>query len=154
MFHFRVFLNRWCRKKYTNQQIAFSLRYGLFTEKEGRASFISLSKEINLLTVHNNCSVSVLKLNFCLFAMGNSLELQPSPFNIFFQFGPSWIGGVACMQAFTYHSHNEKLVWCHHDLLTCDCFVQEEKKYPCQAQALPTPSLFSHLTKMHRQYYS
>jgi len=94
MFHFRVFLKRWCRKKYTNQQIAFSLRYGLFTEKEGRASFISLSKEINLLTVHNNRSVSVLKLNFCLFTMENSLELQPSPSNIFFQFGPSLYAGV------------------------------------------------------------
>ena len=32
-------------------------------EKEGTTSFVSLSKEMNRLKVHNNCSVSVLKTN-------------------------------------------------------------------------------------------
>jgi len=44
-------------QKKLNQQITFSLTHGLLAQKEGMASFLSLSKEISHLKVHNNGSV-------------------------------------------------------------------------------------------------
>jgi len=159
MFHFRLFWRDDAEKNIRTNRSPLVWDMAFSPEKEGRASFTFLSKEMNLLTVHNNCNVSIVKPNFCLFTTRNSLEFQPSQSNIFFlNWAHSLSMGVAYTWVFMiqYHSHNEKLVRCHHDLLTCYHFVREEKKHPCQpqAQAMPTPSLFSHLTKMHRQYYS
>ena len=50
--HFKVMM-----QKKLNQQITFSLTHGLLAQKEGMASFLSLSKEISHLKVHNNGSV-------------------------------------------------------------------------------------------------
>jgi len=48
-------LKLWCRKNRTNRlPLVWDLVYSL--EKEGMATFISFSKEINHLKVHNNCS--------------------------------------------------------------------------------------------------